>query len=588
MAWGTQPSIKIVDAFGNTVTSSTATVSLALSGGASGAILACTGGNAKAAVAGVAVFAGCKVDLAGSGYQLTATATGLGGVTTNTFTITVGAAAQLVFVTQPGGGTGGTAWATQPSLNVLDAGGNLVTSSSLSVTLSITTGSGTSGAVLACTPGLSASAASGIVTFAGCRIDKAGAGYTLKATGAGVSAATSSTLAITVGAPAKLAFGTQPGGGTAGAAWATQPAVLVQDAGGNTVPTATNAVAIALGAGPAGATLTCTGGLTLAATAGTAGFAGCTIDKAGTGYTLVASATGLTSITSATLSVVAAGGVALAVTTQPGGGIGGTAWGTQPSIRVIDAWGNTAASTASITLAISAGTGTSGATLACTGGNAKAASAGVATFSGCKIDLAGTGYTLTATSPGLASVVTNSLNVTVGTPALATFTVQPGGGTGGLAWAVQPVIQLLDAGGNPTTTATTSVTLAITTGTGTAGALLTCAGGLSKAAVAGVVTFSGCAIDKAGANYTLKLTGTGLATATSAALTVTVGPGAKLLVGTQPGGGTAGAPWTTQPVIVVADAGGNTVTDATDTVTLALAAIRRGRSRARAGRALTR
>jgi hypothetical protein len=445
-----------------------------------------------------------------------------------------------------------------------------VTSSSLSVTLSITSGTGTTGAVLACTPALAASAVSGVVTYSGCRIDKAGAGYTLKATGAGVTAATSAPLTVTVGAPAKLAFGTQPGGGTAGAAWTNQPAVLVEDAGGNTVPTATNTVTLAIGAGTAGATLTCTGGTSLAAVAGTSGFAGCMIDKAGAGYTLVASASGLTSVTSTTFTVIAAAGVALAVTTQPGGGTGGTAWTTQPVIRVIDSFGNTAASSASIALAISGGTGTDGATLACTGGNAKAASAGVATFAGCKIDLAGAGYTLTATSGGLTAVETNAFNVTVGTPALATFTVQPGGGTGGLAWDDQPVIQLLDAGGNPTV-ATTSVTLAITSGTGTAGAVLTCTGGLTKAAVAGVATFSGCAIDKAAANYTLKVTGAGLTAATSAALTVAVGPGAKLLVKTQPGGGIAGAAWATQPVIAVADAGGNTVPDATDTVSLAIA-----------------
>lgn len=569
--WATQPSVRIVDAYGNTVTSSAVTVSLAMSGGTGGATLACTGGTAKAAVSGVAAFAGCNADLAGTGYRLAATAAGLTSATSTTFAIAVGAAAKLAFTVQPGGGTGGAPWGVQPAVRVFDAGGNPVTTSSLSVTLSITSGTGASGAVLACTPSLSVSAVAGVATFAGCRVDKAAAGYTLKASGAGVTAGTSAAFDVRVGAPAKLAFGTQPGGGTAGTAWTTQPAVLVEDAGGNPVPTAANAVTLAIGSGTTGATLACTGGLSRAATAGTASFAGCTLDKAGTAYTLTAAAAGLTGSTSASFRIAAGTATALVVTTQPGGGTGGTAWAVQPSVRLVDAWGNTTTSTASVTLAITAGTGAPGASLACTGGNAKAASSGTATFSGCKIDVAATGYRLTATSPGVTSVVTTAFAVTVGSPAVAVLSVQPGGGTGGTAWAVQPVVQLLDAGGNPTT-GTTSVTLAITSGTGSAGAVLTCTGGLSKAAVSGFAAFTGCAIDKAGSGYTLKVTGSGLATATSAPFTVAVGPAAKLLFAAQPGGGVAGTPWTLQPVVAVADAGGNTVGGAADAVTLAIAA----------------
>ena len=73
--------------------------------------------------------------------------------------------------------------------------------------------------------------------------------------------------------------------------------------------------------------------------------------------------------------------------------------------------GNTVTtSTASVTLAITSGTGTSGAVLTCTT-NPKAAVSGVASFSGCKIDKPGTGYTLTATATGLTSGVTNGFDV---------------------------------------------------------------------------------------------------------------------------------------------------------------------------------
>src|SRR5437870_7078678 len=54
-------------------------------------------------------------------------------------------------------------------------------------------------------------------------------------------------------APAKVAFTVQPSNATAGAGIA--PAVAIQDAAGNTVTSATNAVTVVLGANPAGGAL---------------------------------------------------------------------------------------------------------------------------------------------------------------------------------------------------------------------------------------------------------------------------------------------------------------------------------------------
>jgi hypothetical protein len=78
---------------------------------------------------------------------------------------------------------------------------------------------------------------------------------------------------------------------------------------------------------------------------------------------------------------------------------------------VEDAGGNTVTSSAvSIRLAITGGTGTTGATLTCTA-NPKNATAGVDAFAGCRINLAGTGYTLTATSTGLTSAISSAFNI---------------------------------------------------------------------------------------------------------------------------------------------------------------------------------
>jgi alpha-tubulin suppressor-like RCC1 family protein len=94
----------------------------------------------------------------------------------------------------------------------------------------------------------------------------------------------------------KLIFIAVPFGGTAG--WTLSPTVKVEieDAAGARVATATDAVTLAFGTNPSGAAFV--GTPMVAAAGGIATFSGLAIDKAGAGFTLVASATGLTGITS--------------------------------------------------------------------------------------------------------------------------------------------------------------------------------------------------------------------------------------------------------------------------------------------------
>ena len=143
--------------------------------------------------------------------------------------------------------------------------------------------------------------ASGVATFPGLSIDKAGTGYTLVATSSGLTQATSSAFTVTVGAATRLAFSTSPTTSFAGRAFYDQPVVRVLDAGGNLVTTSTATVSQALTT-PAGATLTCAA---KAAVAGVATFTACSVNNVGT-HTLTATATGLTSAVSASFGVVAA------------------------------------------------------------------------------------------------------------------------------------------------------------------------------------------------------------------------------------------------------------------------------------------
>jgi trimeric autotransporter adhesin len=325
----TQPVVEIRNAADAVVTTGTdattgVTVTLTLLAptvGGPGA-LACTA-TAVDATAGTATFAGCKVNTnSGFGYKLRATATlsTVGTVTADSapFTILSGTATKLVFSTQPGGGTTGAAWATQPVVQIQDVNGNIdVSDNSTVVTLAI--GANPGAGTLTCTGGLSKTVTTGVATFAGCTIDKVGTGYTLVATSSPVrTSTTSSPFNTALGTATKLGFTSQPGASTINVPFTIQPVVAIQDAGGNTMTTvAATTVTLGLGANPGAGTLTCTGGLTRTTSSGVATFSGCSINNAGVGYTLVASASGYTSATSTAFTVSGTAAVITITTSAP-------------------------------------------------------------------------------------------------------------------------------------------------------------------------------------------------------------------------------------------------------------------------------
>jgi len=110
---------------------------------------------------------------------------------------------------------------------------------------------------------------------------------------------------------------------------------------------------------------------------------------------------------------------ALVFTTQPGGGaIAGVAFPTQPVVEIRDANGKVVDIDVDVTIAITPGTGARGGFLAGTmQENGTAGSVlvnvvkGVATFNRLAIMPYGTGYTLTATSPGIKSAVSLPFDV---------------------------------------------------------------------------------------------------------------------------------------------------------------------------------
>jgi hypothetical protein len=258
-------------------------------------------------------------------------------------TVSAGTANKLAFTMQPGGGTGGTAWSQQPVVTVQDQYGNTVTTDTSTVTVAIQNNAGPGGTLSGT---LTKAAVSGVADFSlnasKLSINKIGTGYTLRATDGSLTFIDSSGFNITVGAAAKLAFTTQPGGGTGGTAWSQQPVVTVQDAGGNTVTTDTSTVTVAIqnNAGPGGVL---SGTLTKAAVSGVADFSlnasKLSIDKIGTGYTLRATDGSLTFIDSSGFNITVGAANAYRITantTTPGAGASD-----QLTITLVDAGANT-------------------------------------------------------------------------------------------------------------------------------------------------------------------------------------------------------------------------------------------------------
>ncbi len=496
--------VTVEDASGNTVTSATTSVTLTL--GANPGSASLSGTTTVAAVNGVATFSNLSINKIGTGYTLAASATGLTAAASTAFNVTAGTASKLVFGVQPSNTAAGASITPAVTVTVEDAGGNTVTSATNSVTLAIGTNPG-SGSLSGTT---TVAAVNGVATFSNLSINDAGTGYALAASATGLSSAASTAFNVTAGTATKLAFSVQPSNTVAGASISPAITVTIEDTNGNTVTSATNSLTLAIGANPGSGSLS--GTTTIAAVNGVATFSTLSINKAGTGYTLAASATGLTSATSTAFNITGGTASKLAFVTQPSNTPPNAAITPAVTVAIEDSNGNTVTtSTASVAISIAAnpGTGTLGGT------TTVSAVAGVASFANLTISSPGTGYTLSAASTGLTAATSAAFNVAAGPAAKLAFTTQPTNTNAG-ATINQIQVTVEDAGGNPVTTSTSSVSLAI--GTNPAGGTLS--GTLTAAAVNGVATFTGLSINNAGTGYTLTAASTGLTSATSSSFNI--------------------------------------------------------------------
>ncbi len=511
--------VQAKDASGNLATSFNGTVSLSFGANAGGDTL--RGTTSVAAVGGVATFANVSLNRAASGYKLVANASGLSSDTSAAFAVSNAAAAAITASAGSSGQTGlvGTLLPTPLAVIVTDAYGNPVTGApvtwvvsagggSLGTTASTTNSSG----VASTTWTLGASAGTATVTATSALLPASPVTF--------ASTAIASILAT------NLTFAAQLSSVTAGA---LPSPVIVQalNAAGGLVTSYTGSVKLSFGTSPGGAAL---GGVTTVnAIGGVATFANDSINKAGTGYTLMASASGLPSITSATFGVTNAAAALIAI--QSGNNQSGLAsllLAKPIAVLVTDAFGNPVAGE-TVTWTVAAGGGSLGTLSSTTNSN------GVDSTTWTLGALTGA-QTVTAVASGLPnSPLTFSAVAGAGAATKLIMAALPGNAIAGVNLAPSVVVTVEDALGNVATTFTGPVTLSLAANPAAA----TLGGTTTVNAVAGVARFTNVSLTRAASGYILGATSGTLSQATSSPFTVTAASAAS--IATTGGNGQSGA-----------------------------------------------
>jgi uncharacterized repeat protein (TIGR03803 family) len=551
LAFSTQPSnvtagvanspsivVDVEDQYGNLVTTDTSNVTLGVNSGPGAA----SGTLTVAASGGVATFANFKIDLVGA-YTLTASDGSLGTATSNSFDVTGAGASQVAFDEQPSNVAAGSSISPSVTVVVEDQFGNVVTTDSSNVTIAINTGSGTLNGTL------TVAASSGIATFGNLSIDTSG-NYTFVASDGILSSAISNSFTVSAASASQVVYATQPSNATAGVADSPSIVLDVEDQYGNLCATDSSNVTLSVATGPGSAG----GTLTVAASGGVATFDDVVLDTAGS-YTLTARDGDLTSATSNSFSVSAAGAAELAIVTQPSDVTAGADDSPFIVVDVEDQFGNLVTTDSSnVSVAVATGPGGANGTLT------EGASGGAATFSDVNFDTAGS-YTLTASDGSLTTATSSSFTVGAASAAQLAFIQQPTDVAAGSTISPSVTVAVEDQYGNVVTTDSSSVALNVATGPQS--------GGGTRFASDGIATFSTIVLDTAG-SYTLIASDGSLITATSNSFTVSAAAASQLAYVAQPSDVTAGVAISPSISLDVEDQYGNLVTTDSSNVTLSV------------------
>ncbi len=536
----------IEDQFGNVATTDSSTVTIVVASGPGGFANGST--TSVAAVNGIATFNNLILNKTGT-YTLSAADGTLAGATSSNISVVI-APAKLAFKVVPATGNAGSALASSLTVDALDPFGNIVTTDNSTVTLTVASGPGG----FANSSTVSVTAVNGIATFSNLVFNTAGT-YTLSASDATLTGATSSNVVISHAAAAKVAFQSANGGKASG--YLSAVTVAVEDQFGNVVTGNTSTVALAVASGPGGFA---NGSVTsVTAINGIATFSSLILRMAGT-YTLSATDGTLVGATSGNVTVTPGVATKLVIgdpqalpasTTVTAGTV------ITPVVLVEDNYGNVVSDNSTQVFLTFGGVNLGTQTVI----------NGVATFAAQTLSVVATknvNASVVSSGASLSNATTVAFVVVPAAAAKLVVTQSPATGTAGTVLGLVKVA-VEDQYGNILTGNTSTVTLAVGTGPGT----LTAGSTTSVVAINGVATFNNLVLNTSG-TYTLSASEVPLTGAASATLVVSPSTATKLAFQSVPVGGSVGTALAPSVKVAVEDQYGNVVTGNTSTVTMAV------------------
>ena len=405
----------------------------------------------------------------------------------------------------------------------------------------------------------------GVATFTNLG-DNTAETITLTFSSGDLTPATSKPIVISAAAGSKLVITQQPSpNATAGQVFSTQPVVKEEDPYGNVI-NGDSTSSVTAARGDVGTSTLLGDNLTVTLVKGVAAFSGLSYNKAeATDIDFTSSVNGIGAVTSNQVVVGPTTASQLVISQQPSKtAMVGQSFPTQPVVDEEDQFGNleTGDSTTQVTAILASGTGP------LQGPATVTVSGGVARFGGLYDNRAET-ITLDFGSGTLLSAASNPIVVGAAAASKLVIQTEPSAtATAGQAFAVQPVLDILDANGNvESSDNTTQVTVSLASGSGT---LL---GTTTVTVKGGIATFTDLD-DKTAGPITLSFSATdGLTAGPSNSILISPDAASQLAIGTQPSStATAGHAFITQPVVYEEDQYGNLETgDNTSVVTAALA-----------------
>ncbi len=545
--------VEIRDALSNLVTTSTASVTVAIGTNPPGTGVL-SGTTTLNAVAGVATFSNLSINRSGIGYTLNATSGALVGPASSAFTVDPGVAFAVAITSAPTAGTNGVALTPPAVVRLVDVLGNTVPTTGTTVTALLASGAGALGGTTF------ASTTSGVATFTNLILTGTAGPYTINFGSAGLGGITSSPITLGAGTATTIGANSTPAAsGTVGTAVTPLPAVLVTDGGGNPVSGVAVTFAVTAGNG------SITGGATTTNGSGVATVGSWTRDLVVGADTLTATAAGLSGspVRFTTAGVAGAANSISANSLTSQSAVVGTAVGAPPSVLVRDVGLNPVAGVP-VTFAVTGGSGTvlpGTAVLTNASGIATATSWTLGTVAGTNNNT----VTASAAVPSGSPVAFTASGLAGAANAIAANSVIAQSDTVALPVAAPPSVIVTDLSGNPVSGV--SVTFTVTGGGGsivpvTATPVVTNTSGIATltswtlGTTAGANTLTATAAVPSGSP--VNFTATGVAGAPTA-----------LVFGTQPSGAAVGGTITPAVTVRLQDASGN-LTTSTASVGLAI------------------